>query len=127
MTQKKQPITRQRASKTRVNLDGMERNAARRAVIRQWFAHELTMGQALKKMRLEVLGISQQHYCKLVKISRQTLSDIENDKGNYSLDTLNQTLRLVGLEMGLYPRERQVLIESLMEEKHFFEKEALQR
>lgn len=105
--------TRQRTSKTQKIPDHLERTSLRNAILAQLLKGELTQGQALKKLRVEVLGLNQERYTQLVKVSRLTLSEIENDKGNYSVATLNQVFRPMGLEVGIVPIAKELLREVL--------------
>lgn len=102
----KEKVIPQRISKTKMPLNGLDRNTKRNEIIHQLLLNEISQGQALKKLRIEVLGISQIQYLKLINVSRQTLSDIENDKGNYSIETLNQVFKPMGLQLGLLPIQR---------------------
>lgn len=92
---------RQRASDTPPDLQGFSRTEARDHAIARYQQGELTQGQLLKVLRIEVLGIKQVQFAKLVQVSRKTLSDVENDTGNYSVNTLNQIFRPFGLQLGL--------------------------
>ncbi len=92
---------RQRASKNPPMLGHLSRTQAKDKIVKGIFAGELTQGAALKRLRVQVLGVKQEQFARLVKVSRKTLSDIENDKGNYSVDTLNQVFRPFGLRVGL--------------------------
>lgn len=65
---------------------------------------ELTQGQLLKRLRKELLRQNQEQFASLVKISRRTLSDIENDRGDMTVDTLNKVFGLFGLKVGLLPK-----------------------
>ncbi|HHH3454948.1 TPA: helix-turn-helix transcriptional regulator, partial [Klebsiella variicola subsp. variicola] len=72
----------------------------------------ISQGEALKKLRVEVLGLRQDEYARLVDVSRKTLSDVENDKGNYSAEIINKIYKPFGLETGLVPISK-TLISSL--------------
>ncbi|WP_323079341.1 helix-turn-helix transcriptional regulator [Klebsiella quasipneumoniae] len=72
----------------------------------------ISQGEALKKLRVEVLGLRQDEYARLVDVSRKTLSDVENDKGNYSAEIINKIFKPFGLETGLVPISK-TLISSL--------------
>ncbi|WP_395897829.1 helix-turn-helix domain-containing protein [Avibacterium sp. 20-126] len=78
-------------------------------IIKALLLDEMTQGQALRKLRIEMLGVNQQQYMKMVKVSRQTLSNIENDKGNYSVETINQVFKPFGFELGLVPISKDLL------------------
>jgi len=60
-----------------------------------------------------VLGLSQTRYAALVGISRRTLSDLEGDKGNVTLDVMNRVFKPLGLQVGLLPRQRHLLDDAL--------------
>ncbi|WP_019672499.1 helix-turn-helix transcriptional regulator [Psychrobacter lutiphocae] len=94
---------RQRASRAPVAMPASARTQARDIVIEQLFAGRISQGEALKALRVQVLNVKQDKFAQMVKVSRKTLSDIENDKGNYSMDTLNQVFRPFGLKVGLVP------------------------
>ncbi|OBX77048.1 transcriptional regulator [Moraxella atlantae] len=94
-------LNRQRASDTPPDLQGLSRTQARDQVIEQFMQGDLTQGELLKKLRIEVLGIKQEEFAKLVKVSRKTISDVENDNGNYSINTINQIFRPFGLVLKL--------------------------
>ncbi|OOQ49806.1 hypothetical protein A0O00_09845 [Proteus mirabilis] len=74
---------------------------------------EISQGKALKILRLNILGLKQDAYAKLVNISRKTLSDIENDKGNYSIDIINKAFKPFGLKIGLVPATSHMLLSIL--------------
>lgn len=100
---------RQRVSSKQPKLDGMTRTAKRNEIIHQLLLGTISRGQALKMMRVDILGINQVRYSQIAKISRQTLSDIENDKGNYSVETINQAFKPMGLELGIVPISKQII------------------
>ncbi|MCO4167945.1 helix-turn-helix domain-containing protein, partial [Actinobacillus suis] len=93
-------IQHKNASPTRSKVNGIERQLIRETIIVQLLKGEISQGQALRRLRVEALGINQQDYLKLAKVSRQTLSNIENDK-NYSIETINQVFKPMGLKLGL--------------------------
>lgn len=96
-------IQKARASKHKKMLDIYQRSAMRDEIMHRLLLKEITLGQALKYLRLNLLAMKQERYAQLVKVSRKTLSDLENDKGNYSIDIINQVLRPFELEMGVVP------------------------
>lgn len=96
-------------------LNTQQRQELRKKVILALLVGELSQGQALRILRAEILGIKQADYAHAIGISRKTLSDIENDKGNYSVDILNSIFKPLGLEMGLMPINRTFMKELLVE------------
>lgn len=98
-----------RTSRTQKRPEPLERTALRNAILKKLLLGELTQGQALKSLRVNVLGLSQEQYIQLAKVSRLTLSEIENDKGNYSVETLNQVFKPMGLKVGIVPINHDLL------------------
>ncbi|GEK46075.1 helix-turn-helix domain-containing protein [Bisbaumannia pacifica] len=90
-----------------------DREAALVTLLGQFYAGELTEGKLLRALRRDVLGLSQDRYAALVGISRRTLSDLEGDKGNATLELINRAFKPLGLEMGLLPRQRRLLAQVL--------------
>ncbi|WP_051326902.1 helix-turn-helix transcriptional regulator [Aliagarivorans taiwanensis] len=87
-------------TKTKLN---SSRTQAIRLVTTALLKGEMTQGQALKRLRIDVLGLKQEEYAKMVKLSRKILSDIENDKGAGSIEVLNKAFKPFGLEVGIVP------------------------
>ncbi|MGE4534391.1 helix-turn-helix domain-containing protein [Halomonas sp.] len=90
-----------------------DREAALMELLQRFYASELTDGQLLRALRRDVLGLSQTRYAALVGISRRTLSDLEGDKGNVTLEVKNRVFRPLGLEVSLLPRKRSLLAKAL--------------
>ncbi|GHA87964.1 helix-turn-helix transcriptional regulator [Modicisalibacter luteus] len=93
-----------------------EREALLLELLDQMLRDEISAGSLLRKLRREVLGMSQTQFASLVSVSRRTLSDIETDKGSQSLALLNRVFRPFGLKVGLLPRHSQ-LMQQLMEKQ----------
>lgn len=106
-------IKQPRASKTKKMLSPEERVQLRDQLIKQLLLNQLTLGQALKQLRLTLLAMKQQQYADFVKVSRKTLSDLENDKGNYSIDIINQVLRPFELQVGIVPINRELITQAI--------------
>lgn len=104
-----------RASKRRQMPESAARTAIREEIIAQLLRNEISLGKALKTLRLNVLAVNQQRYAEFVKISRKTLSDLENDKGNYSIEIVNQVLRPFELQVGILPINRALLRPKMIE------------
>lgn len=95
--------SRQKASKNTKPIATMERKDAMNLIIKRMLLDEISQGQALKELRITILGMKQNDYAKLVSVSRKTISDIENDKGNYTYDVINKVFKPFGLKAGLKP------------------------
>lgn len=107
-------ISRQRVSAGLKKVKTVDRQAVIHAIIHDIMLGAISQGEALKKLRVEVLGLRQDEYARLVDVSRKTLSDVENDKGNYSAEIINKIYKPFGLETGLVPISK-TLISSLFE------------
>ncbi|HCI5736186.1 TPA: helix-turn-helix transcriptional regulator [Klebsiella variicola subsp. variicola] len=105
-------ISRQRVSAGLKKVKTVDREAVIHAIIHDIMLGAISQGEALKKLRLEVLGLRQDEYARLVDVSRKTLSDVENDKGNYSAEIINKIYKPFSLETGLVPISK-TLISSL--------------
>ncbi|MBE0489879.1 MAG: helix-turn-helix domain-containing protein [Halomonas sp.] len=90
-----------------------DREGALVALLKRFYSGELSDGQLLRALRRDVLGLSQTRYSELVGISRRTLSDLEGDKGNVTLEVKNRVFRPLGLEVSLLPRKRSLLAQAL--------------
>lgn len=101
--------TRSKASKNTIAVSAAERKTEANKIIKQLLLGELTQGQALKSLRINILGFKQDVFAKLVDVSRKTLSDIENDRGSYNTEILNKVFKPFGLRVGLLPYYSDVL------------------
>lgn len=81
-----------------------EREALMLKLLQQFMQDEFSQGDLLMQLRKKVLGFSQERYAALAGISRRTLSDIEQNKENTTLVTLNRAFRPLGLKTGILPR-----------------------
>ncbi len=63
----------------------------------------LTIGQATLRMR-KIVGLTQKDYAeKILKIYPRVLMDVEKDRGNPTLETLNKIARPFGLRVMFMP------------------------
>lgn len=101
--------SRQRASTNTAIKDTNLRTAVINSVMTKLLFSDITQGDALIQLRIQVLGINQEKYAKLVNVSRKKLSDIENNRGNPSVEVLNKVFKPFGLNVGLIPISSTVL------------------
>lgn len=59
----------------------------------------LSLSEALKQMR-KIAGMTQTEYAQLIGITPRVLMDIEREKANPRLDTLNKLGKPFGLQLG---------------------------
>ena len=93
----------------RLKLTPKDREQKLLGISQRLLAEEISEGEALRLLRREVLGLSQEDYAKLVGVSRRTLSDIERNQGNLTLAVMNRVFRPLGLRMCLVPRQPELL------------------
>ncbi|HDZ56902.1 MAG TPA: XRE family transcriptional regulator [Pseudomonas xinjiangensis] len=70
-------------------------------IIRLHTDGELTLGMAIRRLRLEVTGFDQETFAQMCGMSTRALYQLETDKGNPTLSTVDSILRKFGLRMGL--------------------------
>ncbi|CAM4437114.1 helix-turn-helix transcriptional regulator [Vibrio agarivorans] len=105
-----------RASKNAKAVSVLERQSRINKVIHALLIRDLTQGQALKELRMEVLGIKQDAFAKMVGVSRKTISEIENDRGAFKTDILDKVFKPFGLKVGLVPVSASLLNSALKEQ-----------
>ncbi|EKO3791377.1 helix-turn-helix transcriptional regulator [Vibrio metschnikovii] len=101
--------TRSKTSKNAKAVSAAERKTEANKIIKHLLLGELTQGQALKSLRINILGLKQDVFARLVNVSRKTLSDIENDRGSYNTEILNKVFKPFGLKVGMLPSSPDVL------------------
>ncbi|EGR1418770.1 XRE family transcriptional regulator [Vibrio cholerae] len=109
--------TRSKASKNAKAVSAAERKTEANKIIKHLLLGELTQGQALKSLRINILGLKQDVFARLVDVSRKTLSDIENDRGSYNTEILNKVFKPFSLKIGLLPSSPDALKSLLMDGK----------
>lgn len=81
-----------------------EAAAAKRELIEAIGNNELSLGEAVRRMR-EISGMSQKTYAdRVVGIATRILAEIERDQGNPTLETLNKIGRPFGYAVGFVPK-----------------------
>lgn len=74
--------------------------AAKQALIQAIANNDLTLGQAVRRMR-KISGMSQKDYAeRIVGISTRILAELELDQGNPTVQTLNKIGRPFGYTVG---------------------------
>ena len=103
MTTPKPPTPKQpRATKNKTTLSAQQRSAFRNQILRELWQGKLTQGQALKRLRIEMLGLKQAQFAKLVGVSLPSLSNLENDRA-VSVALINQAFKPFGVGLSLVP------------------------
>ncbi|WP_318520636.1 helix-turn-helix transcriptional regulator [Photobacterium leiognathi] len=99
----------ERVSKNITPTSPSERKNKINAIVKQLIFGQLSQGNALKKLRIEILGLKQDVFAKMVGVSRKTISDIENDRGHFKADILDKVFKPFGLKIGLIPSSPEAL------------------
>lgn len=77
---------------------------AKRELIEAINNHELSLGEAVRRMR-KISGMNQKAYAeRIVGIAPRILAKVERDEGNPTLETLNKIGRPFGYTAGFVPR-----------------------
>jgi DNA-binding phage protein len=85
-----------------MNADSHERRRALlNDIMLQFQLGNETLGTAIRRLRLEVTGFDQETFAGMCKMSTRALYQIEKDKGNPTLNTIDAILRKFGMRMGL--------------------------
>ena len=80
-----------------------ERLAAKISLIKAIENNELSLGEAVRRMR-KITGMSQKNYAeRIVGVSTRILAEIERNEGNPTLETLNKIGRPFGYTIGFLP------------------------
>lgn len=108
-------MTKRISRKRPLEQDNPARFDLKDELIRKLLAGQVTMGEVGRRLRTEGLHMSQAEVCKLLGLSRQVVSDIENDQGNPRLASLRSYFKLMGFEVSLLPRSRKELKDHLNE------------
>lgn len=78
-----------------------ERKAYIQAVAEEVAQGKLSLGGAAKRLRENVLAVSQDRFAMACKISKRTLSQLEVDSGNPTVATLDAVFKKFGLVISL--------------------------
>jgi DNA-binding XRE family transcriptional regulator len=65
---------------------------------------EVTIADAVKRLRKEFLEMKQETFAQMCKISLKTLKNIEAGKGNPTINTINHIFKPFGLTIGILPK-----------------------
>lgn len=87
-------------------MNGTEREAFYEELVRAVRAGEVTWGEAVRRLRVEVAGLDQATFARATKISERTLRHIERSTGNPTLATMRAVLAPFGLELTMQRKPR---------------------
>lgn len=83
------------------SLTVIERTALIESIQQALAQGTLDIGEAVRRLRVEVTGLHQTQFARMCKISVRTLVHIEHGEGNQTLKSLNAVFRPFGMKMGV--------------------------
>jgi len=83
--------------------DREQRHAAREALDEAARRGELRLPEAVRALR-KSLGLSQEEFGRLARLTRRQVSEMENADGDPKLSTLARVGRIFGMTVGFVPR-----------------------
>ncbi|MDO9475407.1 MAG: helix-turn-helix transcriptional regulator [Pseudohongiella sp.] len=84
-------------------LDAGQREAYLREQLGLALTGQISEGELLKRLRKALTGMNQAEFAGLAKISRRSLSDLENDRGVATTALVNAAFSVFGLRLALLP------------------------
>lgn len=81
------------------NLSTEERKTLLSELNQLLLADELTLGQAVRKIRTQLYGMSQSQYSAFVGLSEKTLRDIEKSNTDPKLSVLSKVFKPAGMKI----------------------------
>jgi len=90
-----------RKHKSAQQLTVLERTSLIESIQQALTEGTLEIGDAVRRLRVEVTGLHQTQFAKMCKISVRTLVHIEHGEGNQTLKSLNAVFRPFGMKMGV--------------------------
>lgn len=82
-------------------MDILERQRYLNDLREQLAEGNVSIGEAVCRLRKDVTGLRQDQFARMCKISLRALRQIEHDDGNPTLQTLNNIFHLFGMQMGV--------------------------
>ena len=85
-----------------------DKRAIQQEIIAGLTAGELTLGQAVKRIRKDLHGVPQAKYAAMCQVSEKTLRDIEKDHTDPRLSIAQRLLHLGGMGLTTYLKKNRV-------------------
>jgi len=90
------------------NLSVEERKAIMNEIERKLQNQSISLGEAVKAIRVELYQMTQTQYAKFIKISDKTLRDIEKGNTDPRCSVINKVLKPGGFQLSARRYERKV-------------------
>ena len=65
---------------------------------------EITIGEAVRRLRKEVTGLQQARFAQMCKLSLRALRQLQLDESNPTVQTLNSVFNPFGMQVGIVPK-----------------------
>ncbi len=85
-------------------MDILKRNQVLTELQQQLASGEITIGQAVRRLRKDVTGLQQARFAQMCKLSLRTLRQLEHDESNPTVQTLNSVFNPFGMQVGIVPK-----------------------
>lgn len=83
-----------------------ERDRTLTEIRTQLAAGDITIGQAVRRLRKEVTGLQQARFAQMCKLSLRALRQLEQDEANPTLHTLNSVFSPFGMQVGIVSKPK---------------------
>lgn len=103
-------------------MTGVERQQLIEEIIGLQRGGDISLGTAVRRLRLEITGFDQETFAQMCGMSTRALYQLETDKGNPTLNTVDSILRKFGLRMGIMPAAAPHKMPSLETTSHLKER-----
>jgi len=87
-------------------MDIAERDRILTEIRTQLAAGDITIGQAVRRLRKEVTGLQQARFAQMCKLSMRALRQLEQDEANPTMHTLNSVFGPFGMQVGIISKPR---------------------
>lgn len=88
-------------------IDAIERRDAVDKIEARVLSGKISVGQAIREIRQDILGLRQKDLAQMIKISKNTLGAIERGEGYENVSTLAKVLKPLGYRITIVPDIRQ--------------------
>ncbi len=82
-------------------MDITERDRILTEIRTQLAAGDITIGQAVRRLRKEITGLQQARFAQMCKLSLRALRQLEQDEANPTMHTLNSVFGPFGMQVGI--------------------------
>jgi DNA-binding XRE family transcriptional regulator len=85
-------------------MDILQRNRVLDELKSQLASGQISIGEAVRRLRKDVTGLRQAQFAQMCKLSLRALRQLEHDESNPTLQTLNSVFTPFGMQVGIVPK-----------------------